>query len=54
MFIYFKTHNVPSDFKESENDVVVEFGRNDTKTFFGPSLFHLYVTLRNSITTTTR
>lgn len=49
MYIYFKTHNVTSYFVEDVNNVVMEFGRNETKEFFGPSFFHLYITLRNSM-----
>jgi hypothetical protein len=50
MCIYFRFHNVSSDIgkDQSQNGVVVELGRNDTKEFFGPSLFHFYVTIRNS------
>ena len=49
MYIYFRTHNIETDKMEGDNYVVMEFGRDEAKQFFGPSFFHLYLTLRNAM-----
>ena len=47
-YINFKTHNIESSSIKSDNNNVIELGREDSQNFFGLSLFQLYVTLRSS------